>query len=265
MKKQYRSTLLFIALLAITQLMCSSWTRYGGPNGSNGITLCTHLHYQLKDGTPVNAGNTDTNVVNDCVDDPSQQDCNDMNAADPTTLPADYSLVSYTADGSFDCSSNVEKGIQHRTLYVIVQPDAEQPPTEDPAATEPPAETAPLKPFLTGAFTACDNVAGYVNFTIADDAPAYDPATFKVTFNNYPVSCAPAANNPKVFTCKYPPASYAPPAGVQVFIGEELVNEFDFNGGSICDPAPQPNNPNPTEDPNNTDPAAPTEDPGGSG
>ena len=146
-------------------------------------------------------------------------------------------------------------------------PTDEPAPTEEPASTEPPAEPAPLKPFLTGAFTACDNVAGYVNFTIAEDAPAYDPATFKVTFNNYPVSCAPAANNPKVFTCKYPPASYAPPAGVQVYIGEELVNEFDFNGGPICDPAPQPNNtnPDPTEDPNNTNPAAPTEDPGGSG
>ncbi len=138
-------------------------------------------------------------------------------------------------------------------------------PTEEPAATEPPADPAPLKPFLTGAFTTCDNVAGYVNFTIAEDAPAYDPATFKVTFNGYPVSCEPSANNPSVFTCKYPPASYAPPAGVQVFIGEELVNEFDFNGGAICDPASQPNNPDPdpTEDPNN--PAAPTEDPGGSG
>ncbi|MFN8398884.1 MAG: hypothetical protein U0X74_02630, partial [Anaerolineales bacterium] len=144
-------------------------------------------------------------------------------------------------------------------------PTEEPAATEEPAPTEPPAEPAPLKPFLTGAFTACDNAAGYVNFTIADDAPAYDPATFKVTFNNYPVSCAPAANNPKVFTCKYPPASYAPPAGVQVIIGEEIVNEFDFNGGGICDPAPQPNNPNPTEDPNNTNPAAPTEDPGGSG
>ena len=140
-----------------------------------------------------------------------------------------------------------------------------EPPTEEPAPTDPPAEPTPVKPFLTGAFTTCNNVAGYVNFTIADDAPAYDPATFKVTFNNYPVSCAPAANNPKVFTCKYPPASYAPPAGVQVIIGEELVNEFDFNAGPICDPAPQPNNPNPTEDPNNTNPAAPTEDPGGSG
>lgn len=138
-----------------------------------------------------------------------------------------------------------------------------EPPTEEPAATEPPVvDPAPLKPFLTEEFTTCDNVAGYVNFTIAEDAPAYDPATLKVTFNGYPVTCMPTASNPKILSCLYPPASYAPPAGVQVFIGEELVNEFDFNGGKICDPAPQPNNntdPDPTEEP------APTADPGGSG
>ena len=137
-----------------------------------------------------------------------------------------------------------------------------EPSTEEPAPTEPPLDPAPLKPFLTEEFTSCDNVAGYVNFTIAEDAPAYDPATLKVTFNGYPVTCMPAASNPKILSCLYPPASYAPPAGVQVFIGEELVNEFDFNGGKICDPAPQPKNntdPDPTEEP------APTADPGGSG
>ena len=116
-----------------------------------------------------------------------------------------------------------------------------EPPTEEPAPTDAPTDPAPLNPYLTGAFTTCDNVAGYVNFTIAENAPAYDPATFKVTFNGYPVNCAPAANNPSVFTCNYPPPSYAPPAGVQVFIGEELVNEFDFNGGKICNPVTQPN------------------------
>ena len=134
-----------------------------------------------------------------------------------------------------------------------------EPPTEEPAATEPPVvDPAPLKPFLTETFTTCDNVAGYVNFPIAADAPAYDPATLKVTFNGYPVVCKPATNNPGILTCKYPPVSYAPPAGVQVFIGEELVNEFDFNGGKVCDPAPQPKNntdPDPTEEP------APTADP----
>ncbi|MBK6793030.1 MAG: hypothetical protein IPG80_10950 [Anaerolineales bacterium] len=134
-----------------------------------------------------------------------------------------------------------------------------EPPTEAPteasASTEAPTDPAPLKPYLTGAFTACDNTAGYVNFSIAENAPAYDPATFKVTFNGYPVNCAPAANNPSVLTCNYPPPSYAPPAGVQVFIGEELVNEFDFNGGAICDSAPQPNNPG-SEDPQLEQPAS---------
>ncbi|MBK7449863.1 MAG: hypothetical protein IPJ47_10700 [Anaerolineales bacterium] len=128
-------------------------------------------------------------------------------------------------------------------------------PTEEPAPTEAATDPAPLNPYLTGNFTTCDNAAGYVNFSIAENAPAYDPATFKVTFNGYPVNCAPAANNPSVLTCNYPPPSYAPPAGVQVFIGEELVNEFDFNGGAICDSAPQPNNPG-SEDPQLEQPAS---------
>lgn len=136
-------------------------------------------------------------------------------------------------------------------------------PTEEPAPTEPPTDPAPLNPYLTGAFTTCDNAAGYVNFSIAENAPAYDPATFKVTFNGYPVSCQPAANNPSIFTCNYPPPSYAPPAGVQVFIGEELVNEFDFNGGAICDSAPQPK-PNSTEEPQPEEPVS-TEAPVDSG
>jgi hypothetical protein len=141
---------------------------------------------------------------------------------------------------------------------------ATEEPTEAPALTEAPTDPAPLKPFLTEAFTTCDNEARYVNFTIAEDAPAYDPATFKVTFNGYPVNCAPAANNSSVLTCNYPPPSYAPPAGVQVFIGEELGNEFDFNGGSICNPAPQPNTDTTEEEqqPAATEPA-PTEDTGG--
>ncbi len=255
MKKRKLPILLFISILTLTQLMCSSWTRY---NGSNDITLCTHISYQLEDGTPVNVDSPD-NTLDICIDYPTQQECNAINAAAPKEIPNGYSLVSYSAAESFDCSSNVEKGIQHRGMTVILKSDSEVP-TEEP--TE---EPAPLNPYLTETFTTCDNAAGYVNFSIAEDAPAYDPATFKVTFNGYPVSCEPSANNPSVFTCKYPPPSYAPPAGVQVFIGEELVNEFDFNGGAICDPSSQPNNPDPdpTEDPNN--PAAPTEDPGGSG
>ncbi len=167
------------------------------------------------------------------------------------TLPADYTLQRCSPVVFYDPSAPTEEPTQEPT-------EEPAPPTE--AATDP----APLKPYLTEAFTTCDNAAGYVNFTIAEDAPAYDPATFKVTFNGYPVNCAPAANNPSVLTCNYPPPSYAPPAGVQVFIGEELVNEFDFNGGEICNPAPQPNTndnndneedlqPAPTEEPTPTD------------
>lgn len=136
---------------------------------------------------------------------------------------------------------------------------ATEAPTEEPAPTEAPTDPAPLKPFLTGNFTTCDNEARYVNFSIAEDAPPYDPATFKLLFNGYEAKCAPAANNPGILTCNYPPVSYDPPAGIQVFIGEELVNEFDFNGGKICDPAPQPNtDTEATEEPNNP---APTEEP----
>lgn len=139
-----------------------------------------------------------------------------------------------------------------------------EPPTEEPAATEePPTNPAPLPPFLTGNFSTCDNSARYVNFSIAENAPPYDPTTFKLLFNGYEAKCAPAANNPGILTCNYPPVSYDPPAGIQVFIGEELVNEFDFNGGEICDPVPQPktNTEEPTEEPSNP---APTEDPGSS-
>ena len=99
-----------------------------------------------------------------------------------------------------------------------------------------------MNPYLTGNFTTCDNAARYVNFSIAENAPAYDPATFKMLFNGYEAKCAPAPNNPAILTCNYPPVSYNPPAGIQVFIGEELVNEFDFNGGKICDPIISPDN-----------------------
>ncbi|MFN8382090.1 MAG: hypothetical protein U0V02_09130 [Anaerolineales bacterium] len=143
---------------------------------------------------------------------------------------------------------------------------ATEPPTEEPTAppTEPPTDPAPLNPYLTGAFTTCDNTARYVNFTIAENAPAYDPATFKLLFNGYEANCAPAANNPKILTCNYPPVSYNPPAGIQVYIGEELVNEFDFNGGKICNPVIPPsndNNDNNSNDNNSVEPPAPTEPP----
>ncbi|MBI2334091.1 MAG: hypothetical protein HYU84_18345 [Chloroflexi bacterium] len=131
-----------------------------------------------------------------------------------------------------------------------------EPPTEEPAPTDAPTDPAPLKPYLTGNFTTCDNLARYVNFTIAEDAPAYDPATFKVLFNDQVAKCAPASNNPKILSCSYPPAPYGPPAYIQVLIGEELVNDFKFDGGSICDPEQVPDASG-TEDPNSgTGPAA---------
>ena len=141
-----------------------------------------------------------------------------------------------------------------------------EPPTDEPVAppTEPPVDPAPLKPYLTGTFTTCDNAARYVNFSIAENAPPYDPATFKLLFNGEQANCAPAPNNPKILTCNYPPVSYNPPAGIQVFIGEELVNEFDFNGGPICDPAPVPpsnDNNDDVEPPAPTEPPVPTEPP----
>jgi len=142
------------------------------------------------------------------------------------------------------------------------QPTATATPTEAPAAppTEPPVAPVPLKPYLAGTFTTCDNVARYVNFTIAEGAPAYDPAIFKILFNGQEITCTPAASDSKVTTCIYPPAPYGPPAVIEVFIGEERVNEFNFDGGAICNPpAPQNNNggdgsappvePSPTTDP----------------
>lgn len=135
------------------------------------------------------------------------------------------------------------------------EPPIDEEPTEEPASTEPPPAPAPLNPYLAGTFTTCDNAARYVNFTIAEDAPAYDPATFKFLFNGQEANCAPAPNNPKVLTCNYPPSPYGPPAIIEVFIGEERVNEFKFDGGAICDPAPIP----PSND--NDDEPTPTEPP----
>jgi hypothetical protein len=146
------------------------------------------------------------------------------------------------------------------------QPAATEPPTEAPAPTEPPTDPAPLKPLLTGNFTTCDNVARYVNFTLADDAPPYDPAHVQVLFNDQPATCTPAASNSKILSCNYPPAPYGPPATIQVLIDGQSVNEFNFDGGTICDPVPAPN-PAGTEDPNDSAPPteAPTEDPFTSG
>ena len=67
-------------------------------------------------------------------------------------------------------------------------------PTEDPAPTEAATDPAPLNPYLTGAFTTCDNVAGYVNFTIADPAAPFDPNTDKVLFNGVEAICTRAAS-----------------------------------------------------------------------
>jgi len=142
------------------------------------------------------------------------------------------------------------------------QPAATEPPTEaSTEASAPPTEAAteaaPLKPLLTGTFTTCDNVSRYVNFTLAEDAPPYDPATVKVLFNGVESTCTPAASNSRVLTCIYPPAPNGPPAVIEVFIGDQRVNEFNFDGGTICDPAPAPKNnndqppvePSPTTDP----------------
>ena len=153
----------------------------------------------------------------------------------------------------------MEYNRQHSSQNENIQPAATEPlATEEPALpTEPPIAPTPLNPYLAGTFTTCDNVARYVNFTIAEDAPPYDPATFKILFNGQPVTCTPAASNSKVTTCIYPPAPYGPPATIEVFIGEERVNEFNFDGGSICDPAPIP----PSNDNNDDNESAPPVEP----
>lgn len=161
-------------------------------------------------------------------------------------------------------STSSDEGLSKEIAEAPTDPPAEEPteaPTEEP--TEAPVEAAPLNPLLTGNFTTCDNIARYVNFTFAENHPPYDPATVRVLFNGQEATCTPAASNSTVLTCVYPPAPYGPPAIIEVFIGEERVNEFNFDGGSVCNPAPQPNNPDPdpTEDPN-TGPAA-TEPPSG--
>lgn len=154
-----------------------------------------------------------------------------------------------------------------------VQPASNEPqPTEEPTEvsappTDAPTEAAPVKPFLTGSFTTCDNAAGYVNFSIAEGAPAYDPASFKLVFNGQVAKCAPASNNSSVLTCNYPPAPYGPPAYIQVYIGDQLVNDFKFPGGEICNVVQPPNNNNTesteeSQSPSSTEPA-PTEDTGG--
>ncbi|MFN8382089.1 MAG: hypothetical protein U0V02_09125 [Anaerolineales bacterium] len=142
------------------------------------------------------------------------------------------------------------------------EPPAEVPPTEEPAATEPPVASAPLNTYLAGTFTTCDNVSRYVNFTIAENPPAYDPAKFKILFNGQPATCTPAASNSKTLTCIYPPAPYGPPAVIEVYIGEERVNEFNFDGGKICDPVPPSNGNN--DGPAPTEPPAATGEPGSS-
>lgn len=139
------------------------------------------------------------------------------------------------------------------------EPPIDEEPTEEPASTEPPAAPAPLNPYLAGTFTTCDNVARYVNFTIAENAPAYDPAVTTVLFNGQPATCTPAASS-RVLTCIYPPAPYGPPAIIEVFIGEERVNEFKFDGGSICDPIPVPQNNGSDNQPAPTEPPVPTDE-----
>lgn len=166
---------------------------------------------------------------------------------------------------SLDELNSFEEDRVYRETCGGIDPPAPQPqpsatPTDVPAAppTEPPAASAPLKPYLAGTFTTCDNLSRYVNFTVADDAPPYDPATFKILFNGQEITCTPAASDSKVTTCIYPPAPYGPPATIEVYIGEERVNEFTFDGGKICDPAPVPQN-------NSGGDAAPTEPPAATG
>jgi len=109
-----------------------------------------------------------------------------------------------------------------------------EPPTDVAPPAEPPIDAAPLMPLLTGKFTTCDNVARYVNFSFAE-GQTYDPVRVQVFFNGQQATCTPAASG-QVLTCIYPPEPYGPPAAIQVLIDGQSVNEFNFDGGTICDP-----------------------------
>jgi hypothetical protein len=135
MKKRNVTVLLALAVLALTQLMCgTSWTR-DPLTRTNGIGLCNAFQLQLEDGTPLagvsmdnSLGKTDSNGYyfrpdTTCERNPSQQKCNELNATGmgSGSAPAGYTLIS-SSQTKFDCSDNVQSGIQTRVMTLVLAP-----------------------------------------------------------------------------------------------------------------------------------------------
>ncbi|GAB4566842.1 MAG: hypothetical protein Fur0017_06360 [Anaerolineales bacterium] len=131
-------------------------------------------------------------------------------------------------------------------------------PTEEPTAppTDAPTDPAPLKPYLTGAASACDLTQRYVNFII-DPAADPNPAGLEVSFNGVPVNCTVVpTSGSAILACSFR-ADTLPPFRVAVRIGSDQVNEFTFDGGiCIASQPPKSNDPKDPQDPISTEPAA---------
>ncbi len=156
MKSRNIPVLLALSALVLTQIMCGTkWTR-DPLTKSNGIDLCNAFQLQLEDGTPLagvsidsGLGKTNSNGYYlrpnaTCAQDPTQQDCKELNAAGMGNppIPEGYTLVS-SSQTKFDCSDNPSQFTQTRVMTIVLAPiQSQQPPAisnpiEQPAAPQP--------------------------------------------------------------------------------------------------------------------------------
>lgn len=117
-------------------------------------------------------------------------------------------------------------------------------------------------PLLTEEVTACDLVAGFVNFRMVKSPPNLDDKTLVIAINNNKVNCSIPPNNKTVYSCILPNKMNFP-ANTTVKLGDTEINNFNFNNSLCRAGAPQnqpnPDQPNP-EQPNQPDPNQPPVD-----
>ena len=131
----------------------------------------------------------------------------------------------YSSQGSVISESIVPTATPTPPSYIIVKVT--------------PAENFP--PILTGEITFCDPTSHVMNFRFVDGFIPQD-YNHKVTLNGIEIKCVVNPSNHSLLSCEYP-VSATFPADIQVWRGEQIVNEIKYDGRACFVPEKPKNNP----------------------
>jgi hypothetical protein len=243
----YRKIKLFSAFAALLLTMCTFYDPAGAVVAPNGLSCqsqtdfgfferqrSAQCYYQCPDGTvrqpEINGEFTSSSpLYSASKKDLDTQFCNGVLPPTPTlpTAEADQTLAvtETAAPTEIDSPTATEEVSVTATEAISITA------TEQLSITEQP-------PLVENKVTMCDLAADLINFRMLEPAPDLTGKTVMAEINAQETSCAINPVNTSLLTCNLP-AAVTFPARIILYVDQDVVNDFTFNGlgcGDITTP-----------------------------